>query len=480
MNDLQQYWKLCLDMLSADLTKSAFTTWFAPIVPVSFENNTLAIQVPSHMVRNYIEENYIDLFAKVLRQVFGPINLEYRVLIDSHSGVGAPMSSDRFEQSKTKQDVFGQNDAVSYSDVAEQPSLLTGYNRPVSPKAQPAFDSRLRSDYTFESFVQGDCNRLTRSVSLTAAKDPGKSTFNPLFIYGGSGVGKTHLLNAIGNQVLQLYPDKRVLYISANEFKTQFMSAARNHQVDSFVQYYQTIDVLLIDDIQFLAGQNLQTTQNQFFHIFNYLHQSQKQIVMTSDRPPLEIKDLEDRLLTRFKWNFQGELGRPDFALRKDILRNKIMRDGVDLPDEVIAFIAENVRDNVRDLEGVIASLLAYSMVMDSDIDIQLAERVIGNIVDMAPSEINIDDIVQVVAAEFSVDPQTLYSKSRLKEISMARQVSMYFAKEMTGKSLQEIGNHFNRTHATVINAIEVVTNTISVDPLYKRHILKIENKLRK
>lgn len=464
--EVEQYWQLCLELLRAELTESAFTTWFAPIVPISYENNKLTIQVPSHVVRNYIEENYIDPFARALHQVFGTsLQLEYRVLIDSHSGATSNTGSDKYEQTKTKLEVFGQN----------MPSP-----QPV-PQQMPAFDSRLNPLYTFESFVQGDCNRLVRTVSVTAAKAPGKTTFNPLFIYGGPGVGKTHLLNAIGNQVKLLYPDKRVLYLSANEFKTQFMTAARTGQVDSFVQYYQTIDVLLIDDIQFLAGAALQNTQNQFFHIFNYLHQSQKQIVMTSDRSPLEIKDVEERLLSRFKWGFQGELMRPDYALRKDILRNKILRDGIDLPDEVISFIAENVRDNVRDLEGVLASLLAYSMVMDSNIDIQLAEKVLENVVEVGTAELQLDDILQVVCAEYDVEQKQVFSQSRLKDISMARHVAMYFAKELTNKSLQEIGNYFDgRKHATVLNSIKVVTDMQNTDPVFARRMKKIENKLKK
>lgn len=466
--EVQLKWEECLRLLRAELTESAFATWFQSIVPVSFVDRKLVLQMRSHAVVNYIEDNYLEPFSRVLFRVFGVgIHVEYRVLIDSQSGAESPIASDRVQQATTKFEVFG----PSMHDAAATPA-------PAEQKV-PALDSRLNPNYTFESFVQGDCNHLARMVGINAAKDPGRTTFNPLFIYGGPGVGKTHLLNAIGNQVKQLYPQMRVLYLSANEFKTQYMHAAQSGHVADFLQFYQTIDVLLLDDVQFLAGANQQRTQEQFHHIFNYLHQSQKQIVLSSDRAPLEIKDLEERLLSRFKWGFQGEMGRPDFTLRKDILRNKILRDGIDLPDEVIAFIAENVRDNVRDLEGVLASLLAYSMVMNSNIDLQLAEKVIGNVVELGPSEIHIDDIIQVVCAEFSIESKLLFSKSRLKEVSMARQVAMYFAKNMTNKSLQEIGNYFGgRTHATVIHSCETVAQQMQDNPVFAHRLKKIENKL--
>lgn len=462
---LQKYWESCLEMLRAELSETVFNTWFRPIVPVSFEDKKLVLQLLSDDVRRYIEENYIQQFARVLFRVFGMgIQLEYRVLIDSHSGADTQVGSDRFQQENTKMEVFASNPQGSFAPADQQ---------------LPELDSRLNSNYTFETFVQGDCNKLVRSVGLTAAKNPGKTTFNPLFIYGGSGVGKTHLLNAIGNQVKQLYPRMRVLYLSANEFKTQYMNAGQTGHVADFVRFYQTVDVLLIDDIQFLAGSKMESTQNQFFHIFNYLHQSQKQIVMTSDRSPMEIKDLEDRLLTRFKWGFQGEMFAPDYALRKDILKNKMLRDGINLPDEVISFIAENVRNNVRDLEGVLASLLAYSMVMDSNIDLRLAEQVVGNVVELGPSEMHLDDITAAVAAEFGVPTTILFSKERQQNVSTARMVAMYLAKKYTSRSLQEIGDYFGgRTHATVLHAERSIRQQLDVNPLLVRRVQKIEQKL--
>ncbi len=464
---LQSYWDECLSLLRKSLTESAFKTWFLPIQPVEFSNGTLVLQLKSYAVADYIEDNYIRQFASAIFKVFGSDTyVEYHILIDSHSGADTRVVSDKVQQEQTRNEVLGSS---SLSKKVSQTQV------------EESFDSRLNSNYTFESFVLGDCNKLVRSVSLAAAKVPGKNTFNPLFIYGGSGVGKTHLLNAIGNQVKLLYPEKRVLYLSANEFKTQYMNAGQTGRVADFLQFYQTIDVLLIDDVQFLAGQTQQKTQEQFFHIFNYLHQSNKQIVMTSDRPPIEIKDIEDRLLTRFKWGFQGEMGKPDYTLRRDILKNKMQRDGIDLPDEVISFIAENVRDNVRDLEGVLASLLAYSTLMDSQIDLNLAEKVVGNVVETNSHELHLDDIVDAVAAEFGLDKKAIIGPSRQKEISIARQVSMYLAKQLTSLSLQDIGDYFGgRTHATVLHSCNTISEQAEINPMLRRTIQKIDNKLRR
>lgn len=465
---VQKYWAECLDVLRRNLTESAFRTWFQPIIPIAFQNGTLVLQLKSYAVADYIEDNFIRQFSSAIFTVFGAgTNVEYRILIDSHSGADARVISDKVQQEQTRNEVLGADPRAGY------PSPQDEINR-------PALDSRLNANYTFESFVQGECNKLVRSVSLAAAKSPGKNTFNPLFIYGGSGVGKTHLLNAIGNQVKQLYPRKRVIYLSANEFKTQYMNAGQTGKVADFLQFYQTIDVLLIDDIQFLAGSSQLKTQEQFFHIFNYLHQSNKQIVMTSDRPPLDIKDIEDRLLTRFKWGFQGEMGKPDYSLRRDILRNKMLRDGIDLPDEVISFIAENVRDNVRDLEGVLASLLAYSTIMDSQIDLTLAEKVVGNVVEIGTAELTMDDITDVVCAEFGIDKKAIIGPSRQKEISMARQVAMHFAKKLKNCPLQEIGDYFGgRTHATVLHSCTTIAAQAETNPVLRHKMNRVENKLR-
>ena len=468
MQDVNTLWEDCLMLLKKELTESAFATWFKPIKPLSFDGTTLVLMLRSQMVADYIEDNYIDAYSRAILRVSGAgTRVRYRILIDSQSGTTIGTVSDGVDRQATKNEALSSNQAKApYAPQQVQVQL-------------PPIDSRLNPTYTFETFVQGECNKLVRVASLSAAQAPG-ATFNPLFIYGGSGVGKTHLMNAIGNQVKQIWPEKRVLYLSANEFKTQYMDAAQRNQVSNFIQFYQTIDVLLIDDIQILAGPTMQKTQEQFFHIFNYLHQSRKQIVMTSDRSPMEIKDVEDRLLTRMRWGFQGEMSKPDYSLRKSILQNKMLRDGIDMHDEVINYIAENVRENVRDLEGVLASLLVHSMVHNAPIDIEMARSVVEPLVDIAPQDILLENIVEVVCTEFGVQPSVLLGKSREQTVATARQVAMYLAKKMTNKSFVEIGNHFGRTHATVMYAIKATSDLIDTNVQLARRVKKLENMLKK
>ena len=460
------YWDKCKDLLRGELTESAFRTWFAGIEPLSFENGVLKLQLQSQFVAEYIEENYSSLLGRVLFRVCGPgTRLEYRIPIDSTSGIGITTYSQGVEQEKLL--------------LARPPQSPASVAKQMQEPQLPQLDSRLNPSQTFDSFVQGEVNRMARTVALSVARNPGKTAFNPLFIYGGSGVGKTHLLNAIGNQVKALYPDKRVLYFSANDFKMQYMAASQNNKLADFLGFYQSIDVLLMDDIQFIK--NLDRTQEVFFHIFNHLHQSGKQIVLASDKSPLEIKDVDERLITRFKWGFSGELHRPDFSLRRDILKNKVERDGVSLSDEVIDFIAKNVRDNVRDLEGVLASLLAYSTLSDEQISLDLAERVVNQLVDVTIATITVNNIMDAVCEEFGVTTEQILSLSRQKEVAQARQVGMYLTRKLLNKPLIEIGNCFGgRTHATVLHAISCVKEEMSVAPVFKRQVTRLESRLVK
>ena len=460
------YWDKCKDLLRGELTESAFRTWFAGIEPLSFENGVLKLQLQSQFVAEYIEDNYSSLLGRVLFRVCGPgTRLEYRIPIDSTSGIGITTYSQGVEQEKLL--------------LARPPQSPASVAKQMQEPQLPQLDSRLNPSQTFDSFVQGEVNRMARTVALSVARNPGKTAFNPLFIYGGSGVGKTHLLNAIGNQVKALYPDKRVLYFSANDFKMQYMAASQNNKLADFLGFYQSIDVLLMDDIQFIK--NLDRTQEVFFHIFNHLHQSGKQIVLASDKSPLEIKDVDERLITRFKWGFSGELHRPDFSLRRDILKNKVERDGVSLSDEVIDFIAKNVRDNVRDLEGVLASLLAYSTLSDEQISLDLAERVVNQLVDVTIATITVNNIMDAVCEEFGVTTEQILSLSRQKEVAQARQVGMYLTRKLLNKPLIEIGNCFGgRTHATVLHAISCVKEEMSVAPVFKRQVTRLESRLVK
>lgn len=455
--NVQVIWAECQQILRDNLTPTVYMTWFAPIQALSFENDILVLQVKSQFIVEYIEENYLTLLSKVLFRTFGPqTKLEYRVQIDSHTNAGVNIPSD-----------VSHAPVVPPSMLAQQPTL----------QEEPEFKSQLNPSYTFDTFVEGEPNKLARTVALSISMQPGRSTFNPLFVYGGSGVGKTHLANAIGNEVKRLLPDKRVLYVSANTFQLQFQDAAAHNHIPDFLLFYQSIDVLIVDDIQFLAGKR--ATQDTFFHIFNYLQQSSKQIILTCDKAPKDLDGLEERLLGRFKWGLAAEMTKPDFALRKAILLNKMHRDGISLSEQIVDFIATNVRDNVRDLEGVLAALLAYSTLTDKDIDMDLAVQVVGRIVSIKPRERSVDDIINAVSQEFNISSASILSKDRQREVNTARQVSMYLSKKLTTLTLTDIGRrHGNRTHATVAHAIEVLNGMLQNDVSLCQRIRHIEQQV--
>lgn len=451
MQTLQQQWAQCQTILADNLTTSAYQTWFAPIVPLQFAQGVLTLQVKSQFVAEYIEENYIPLLSAAIFRVFGQgTKLEYRVLIDATSGAGTMLPS---------------------AGAPSKSQMLPNMPQPASANN---FDTQLNSFYTFDSFVAGEPNKLARNAGMSIVQNPGRTAFNPLFIYGGSGVGKTHLANAIGNQVLALNPYARVLYVSANTFKLQYQDAAKANRIPDFLNFYQAVDVLIVDDIQYFAG--LKGTQDTFFHIFNYLQQSRKQLILTSDRPPIELKDIEERLLTRFKWGLAAEITRPDYQLRRNILLSKMHRDGITLSDDVIDFIAQNVRESVRDLEGILASLLAHSTLTDKEIDVQLAEQIISRIVAIQPRQTTIPDIIATVAEYFNVPPKSIVAQNRSKDISQARHVALYLSKELTNCSLNEIGFKMGRrTHATVLHSISLVKSQLEFDPVLRQRVAQLQ-----
>jgi chromosomal replication initiator protein len=457
VKNVQQIWTECLHILRDNLTPTVFSTWFAPIQALSLDNDVLTLQVKSQFVVDYIEENYLNLLSRVLFRVLGPqIKLEYFVQYDStRSDVGVNIPSDVSRAPELP------------AQLAQQPAL----------KEEPDFNSQLNPYYTFDTFVQGEANKLARTVGLSVAMQPGIGSFNPMFIYGGSGVGKTHLANAIGNEVKRLMPNKRVLYVSANTFQLQYQDAVAHNSTPDFLLFYQTIDVLIVDDIQYIAGKR--ATLDTFFHIFNFLQQSGKQIVLTCDRSPKDLDGIEDRLLTRFKWGLMAEMLKPDFALRKAILLNKMHHDGIVLSEEIVDFIATNVCDNVRDLEGVLASLLAYSTLSDKGIDLDLARDVVGRIVTLKPRERNMEDIMAAVSEEFNVSKDALVSDSRQHDVVVARQVSMFLSKSLTTMTLADIGRcHGNRTHATVAHALDVLSRSLAKDVMLGRRVNRIKNQI--
>lgn len=464
MTECVAYWGQCQQILRDNLSASAYRMWFAPIIPIQYENNVLVLQVNSQYMVEYIEENYIDLLCKTLYRVFGDgVKLEYRVLIDSTSGAGSLIQS------------------AGVSDQLPKPERYNGY-LPITPselsEKMPQLDSQLNPHYTFSSFVSGDCNKLAFKAGQTICVSPGRNIFNPLFIYGGSGVGKTHLANAIGNAIATNFPEKRVLYVSANTFQVQYTDAVVSNNVNDFINFYQTIDVLIIDDIQFWADKK--GTQNTFFFIFNHLHQMGKQLILTSDCAPVELKGLDDRLITRFKWGLSAEILRPDLQLRINILNNRIKRDGLEIPEDVVKYIAENVRNNVRDLEGVLASLLAYSTLTNADINMELVEQVVARLVNVSSNNITIDAISEAVSDYFNITKEMINSPSRKREVAQARMVTMYLARNLTEISLVEIGRQIgNRNHATVLHAINTIVQDMKHDAFLSRSVQQIENKLR-
>lgn len=459
--NFQLLWDRCLKVIKDNINETSYNTWFAPIVPLQYENNVFVLQVPSQFFVEYIEEKYIDLLRMTLyREVKVGTRLEYRVLIDKSSGRETQIPS---------------------AEETPKPKQLAKSSAYVSPYAKPQLqeiDPQLNPAYNFNNLIEGSSNKLARTAGISIGSDPGKTIFNPLFVYGQSGVGKTHLANAIGVMTKQMHPEKRVLYVPANTFQIQYTDAVRNNTVNDFLNFYQTIDVLILDDIQEFSGKT--GTQNTFFHIFNHLHQTGKQLVLTSDRSPVVMQGMEQRLLTRFKWGLSAEIEKPDFELRKGILKHKIYRDGLDFPEEVVDFIAEHVTDNVRDLEGVLVSILAHSTLTDMPIDIALAEKTISRVVHMASKVTSVEKIRDMVCDYFSLSVEAISTRSRKREVVQARQIAMYLSKRLTKNSLSSIGALIGqRDHATVLHACKIVNDLMEIDKNFRSSVQDIEKRLK-
>lgn len=460
---LGQMWGACLEFIRDNVSQTVFDTWFADIRPMSLADGTLTIEVPSPFVYEYLEANYLNVLKAAITKCIGEgTKLMYSVMTDRQNNLNVSYSSTNHSSAEYKESHKIDNKAPGAADA---------------PQAQD-LDPMLIPGYNFDTFIEGMSNKLSRTAAETVAKNPGFSTFNPLFIYGESGVGKTHLANAIGVKVKELYPEKRVLYLSAHLFYMQFADSAKNNTVNDFINFYQTIDVLIIDDMQEMAG--WPKTQNTFFHIFNHLHLNGKQLIITSDRAPKDLNGLEDRLITRFKWGLVAELERPNLELRKAILRDKTMRDGINLTDDVIDYIAENVKDNVRDLEGVIASLLAYSTILNKEIDLALAKTVVGRNSAKEEKPLTIDSIIKKVCDYYDVEPDDIQTKTRKHEVVLVRQISMYLAKKYLDLSTSKIGTYVGkRDHATVIHACGVVKDQMEVDRNFRSDVENIESSLK-
>lgn len=455
-------WDNCLQTIRRSVNLQSFRTWFEPIKPVRLENNALTIQVPNKFFYEWLEEHYVSLLKTTIRSELGDKGrLEYQIL----------MSKER----KKAKEALKKNKSYTPGMIdiqnVKNPFVIPGIKK-------LKIDPQLNSSYTFDTYIEGDCNRLARSAGLAIAKKPGTTSFNPLVIFGDVGLGKTHLAQAIGNEVVDKFPDKSVLYVSSEEFTNQIIQSIKNNAVNDFVNFYQLVDVLIVDDIQFLA--NKQKTQEIFFHIFNQIHQSGRQIILTSDRPPKDLDGMEERLISRFKWGLSADLQIPDLETRMAILESKMNREGVEIPADVLEFICYNIKNNIRELEGVLVSLIAQSSLNRREIDMGLAKEVIKNFVTQLNKEITVEFIQNLVAEHFEVGVDKLQGKTRKRQVVIARQLSMYLAKNLTDKSLKAIGETFGgRDHSTVIYSCKTVQDLMETDLILKDTVSELEKKIR-
>ena len=461
-----QVWNNCLQMIKDVIPPAQFKTWFTPIKPVSLVGDKFTIEVPSEFVREYLEEHYINFISKALRKEIGEgAKLMYKVQVVKDSPVTVPS---QVVHAPTNKPV-----PVPQRD----PSLLNPF---VIPGLQQLnIDPQLNPNYSFSNFIEGECNRLGRAAGVAISNSPGKNAFNPLFIYGASGLGKTHLAQAIGLEIKKNHPDKIVLYVTANRFMTQYMDAVNvKNKLTDFLNFYQMIDVLILDDVQEFAEK--QGTQNAYFHIFNHLHQSGKQLILTSDKAPVDLMGLEQRLLSRFKWGLVTELKAPSFNTRLEILKNKSLKDGIELPEEVLHFLASKAVGSVRELEGTLVSLMAHATLSRETITMELAQRLTDQIVSETAPEITIESIQGAVCKYFGITRDVMLSKTRKREIVQARQIAMYLGRNLTKTSLAAIGAQIGgKDHATVLHACNTVNDLIETDRNFKQYVSDIEKLLK-
>ena len=464
-------WKNCLAFIQDNIQPQAFKTWFEPIKPIKLTDNALSIQVPSKFFYEWLEEHYVKLLKVALtRELGNNAKLIYIIKMENKYGNKEPFteqipSSNRTAMAPQELDV----PITSKSPELKNPFVIPGIRN-------IKIESQLNPNYNFENFLEGDSNRLARSAGMAVANKPGGTSFNPLLIFGGVGLGKTHLAHAIGVEIKDKYPEKTVLYISAEKFTQQYIESVKKNTRNDFIHFYQLIDVLIIDDVQFLSGKS--GTQDVFFHIFNHLHQNGKQVILTSDKAPVDMQDIEQRLLSRFKWGLSAELQSPDYETRVSILKNKLYRDGVEMPEDIIDHVAKNIKTNIRELEGAIISLIAQSSFNKREVTLELAQQVVEKFVKNTKREVSIDYIQKVVSDYFEMDVATLQSKTRKRHIVQARQLAMFFAKKFTKASLASIGSQIGkRDHATVLHACKTVDNLAETDKQFRKYIEDLNKK---
>jgi len=467
----EHVWKKCLQIIKDNVNTQSFKTWFEPIKPVRLEGKVLTIEVTSQFFYEWLEEHYITLLRKIIRNQLGNEGrLEYSIVMENAMSDAKPYTVKIPARAHSDLKNSPLTMPVAVDKTIRNPFIIPGLKK-------VNVESQLNQNYSFDTFIEGDCNRLARSAGYAVASKPGGTSFNPLLLYGGVGMGKTHLAHAIGIEIKNQHPGKTVLYVSSEKFTHQFIDAVKNNAQNDFIHFYQMIDVLILDDIQFFAGK--EKTQDVFFHVFNHLHQTGKQLILTSDKAPVDIQAMEQRLLSRFKWGLAADLQMPDLETRIAILHKKMYVDGIELPKDIVEYIAYSVTSNIRELEGALISILAQSSLNRKAVTLDLAKQMIDKFVKNTNHEVSIDYIQKVVCDYFDLPIEMLKSKTRKRQVVQARQIAMYFAKSMTKSSLSNIGAHCGgKDHATVLHACRTVNNLIETDKKFKASVQELQKKI--
>ena len=438
-------WRFIREYLQERLPRQSFLTWFNPVEPIALENNELSLRVPSRFYCDWIESHYSKhLNEAVISVLGGDVRVAYVV------------------ESNGKK--------IQIEDEKSEPQISI-------ERKKKHFDSNLNSQYTFRNFIEGDCNRFARAAALAIADKPGETPFNPLMVYGGSGLGKTHLIQAIGNSIAEKKSHLRVLYVTSEQFTADFVTSIKLNQVTSFGKLYRSVDVLLLDDVQFFMAK--EKTQEEFFHTFNTLHQGGKQLIFSSDRPPRELDGFDKRLVSRLQWGLVSELHIPDIETRMAILKDHAEKNRFEIPEDVIQFLATNIKDNVRSLQGALIHLLAQASLLGDPITLELAKRSMPNFINRPQLRLSIDRIQEIVADEFNIPSDLLRSKTRKRDIAEPRQIAMYLSTEYSKLTLKAIGLQFGgRDHTTVIHAREKISEKMKVNPNLQDTIEKLKRKI--